>query len=207
MRFRVRPWTNDFLVLVEILDEKVYTQRDWDLPARPTIVDVGAYIGDFSVLAKELWPDSRVYAFEPNPANFTLLEENVILNGCTDVRVFRSAVAGQAGVRTLVGGDSRDMSFLKSGSSGLDVEAVCLQDVIPGNIDLLKMDCEGAEYEILESMAATGHLSKVRAAALEWHHYPGGEGLSDLLELLDGFSLQTLEYHDTGDSGILYAWR
>jgi len=90
---------------------------------------------------------------------------------------------------------------------GLDVEAVCLQDVIPGNIDLLKMDCEGAEYEILESMAATGHLSKVRAAALEWHHYPGGEGLSDLLELLDGFSLQTLEYHDTGDSGILYAWR
>ena len=209
LKFVIRPWTNDFMVLNEVIGDQVYTRRDWELPPTPTIVDVGAYIGDFSVFAKYLWPDARIYAFEPHPDNFRLLIDNLQLNGYT-ATVVQAAVAAQKGTRTLVSDGTLNYgkySLLRTGPAAVESRAVMLQDVVRAPIDLLKIDCEGGEYEILESLVSTGYIRQVMGIAMEWHRVPGRNGPIEVTRMLDGFSVSAVEANKDGSTGTLYAWR
>jgi precorrin-6B methylase 2 len=62
------------------------------------VVDVGAHVGYFTLLAARLCgPNGRVFAFEPHPDNFRLLERNIRENGAENVTAVRKAVADRAG--------------------------------------------------------------------------------------------------------------
>ncbi len=64
-----------------------------------TVVDIGANVGFFSLLAARLVGTAgRVYAFEPEPQNFALLTKNIALNGYTHVVAYRKAVWRRAGL-------------------------------------------------------------------------------------------------------------
>lgn len=71
-----RAYETDF-VYREVFVEQIYTKCFGPLPAAATVVDVGANIGLFSLLLKQLYPEARVYAFEPSPVHFGLLRQNL----------------------------------------------------------------------------------------------------------------------------------
>jgi len=71
-----RAYETDF-VYREVFVEQIYTQHFGSLPAKSCVVDVGANIGLFSLLVKQLYPEARVYAFEPSPVHFGLLRQNL----------------------------------------------------------------------------------------------------------------------------------
>src|ERR1700690_1657558 len=59
-----------------------------------TIVDAGANIGFYSLqAARKVGPSGKVYAFEPEPANFALLKKNIEMNGYANIRAFPEALA------------------------------------------------------------------------------------------------------------------
>ncbi len=131
-----------------------------------TFVDVGANAGYYTIIGSRLVGEKgKVYAFEPEPAMFALLEKNVRLNGLTNVVLERKALSNKRGTLKLYladqnKGDHRIYQPEDESRPSVDIEAVRLDEYFKGHerrIDVLKTDTQGAEGLILEGM--TGLLA------------------------------------------------
>jgi FkbM family methyltransferase len=123
------------------------------------IVDAGANIGYYTIIGSRLVGDAgKVYAFEPEPESFALLQKNVRLNGLTNVVLEQKALSNRKGIVKLFiaplnKGDHRIYQPEGESRPSVDVEAVRLDEYFQDpkrRIDLLKMDTQGAEGRILE---------------------------------------------------------
>jgi FkbM family methyltransferase len=56
------------------------------------ILDIGGHIGIFGLLASQLWPETKIYAFEPNPHTYTIYRKNIAINKLSNILLFNSAV-------------------------------------------------------------------------------------------------------------------
>ncbi len=182
----VRPGTDDVGTVINNVLREEYGQLPGDMT--PTwIVDAGAYIGDTSAYFLSRYPEARVIAIEPNADNAALAERNLALyNG--RAALLRCALWGSKRTVGMVGRETR---FAVSSDDGdiptIDVPAL-LADFNLTQIDVLKMDIEGAEVDVLRS-GVGGWLRRVRLLLLETH---GSEIEQVVLPLLadEGFSLR-----------------
>lgn len=130
-------------------------------------VDVGANVGYFTLVASEaVGMAGKVFAFEPEPGNFSLLQKNVQLNKCANVCCEQKAVvkANQSIQLYLSSFNYGDHRIFKSGDDEnynrgqqrqhIQVEGVALDTYFPPGtrIDFIKMDVQGAEYFALQGM-------------------------------------------------------
>jgi FkbM family methyltransferase len=170
-----RPFSMDLGIFHEIWDHERYTAGPIGaLARRGTVVDIGAHIGLFSVFASRILHASRIVSVEPDPANFELLAKNMSANHLENASVVNSAVAGEPGkrwIRTSPSNTGGHGFYAQGGSSRL-ARAVTLTELFEysgiSECSLLKIDCEGAEMEILESAPDT-LLSSLSAISLEYH--------------------------------------
>jgi GT2 family glycosyltransferase/tetratricopeptide (TPR) repeat protein/SAM-dependent methyltransferase len=81
----------DEAIVHDVWERDIYGVRRLDRPP-DVVVDIGAHIGTFAVLAAESWPGARVIACEPDPDNFGLLEQN--LRGRSRIELVQAAVLG-----------------------------------------------------------------------------------------------------------------
>jgi FkbM family methyltransferase len=172
----------DLIVETPLLDAwpvfEVFAFGEYDLaiPGRRNlqyVIDCGAHVGSFS-----LWiaarTGCRVFAVEPNPSIHGLLEENIKQLG-EQLTIFKAAVAEAPGLRTLHDSGFPGLSSL-GGQGGsirtFTVQAVTLEDVLSlsgfPQVDLLKMDIEGAELEVLNS-TPPAVLRRIKNAIIECH--------------------------------------
>lgn len=189
--FLVRSKMDIWSIKETVLD-RCYEFYGYPIETEWTIVDIGAAIGDFSVLAG-LDESNQVFAFEPFPESFELLKRNIALNELENVQAIPKAVSGSAGWLSLdVGGGepltmgTRASTVLANGS--IEVEAISLAGVLErvggGPIDLLKLDCEGAEYDILLN-ASAATLSQVHRIVMEYHQFTGPSRLPEMVGFLE----------------------
>src|SRR5689334_22614374 len=124
---------------------------DWELGGEPQIVDVGAHIGAFALWAAEQYPKLRIVCFEPDPDAFRYLMQNV--HGIS-ARLGESAVGASRRTaplaRPLPGGAISTLQTAAA-NDAVDVEVVSFAEVIDelSDVALLKLDCEGSEYELI----------------------------------------------------------
>jgi len=133
-----------------------------------TVVDIGANIGYFTLLAARLvGKKGKVYAFEPEPRNYSILLKNIALNGYENVAPMPKAVSNAAGIARLylsskdIGAhtirqyhDKRQFDEKESGEF-VEVESVTLDELFDDKkqpIDVIKMDIEGAEMAAISGM-------------------------------------------------------
>ena len=140
------------------------------------IVDIGANIGVFSVYQAMENKDVKIYAFEPEPINFKRLSNNIKLNRLSPrIKAFQQAMAEKREFRRLyLSSDHRHHTFMGEKSNDFVlVKARLLEDFLStekiNNCDLLKLDVEGAEYEIIYSLPVRD-LQKIRYISLEYHN-------------------------------------
>jgi len=123
------------------------------------VLDLGAQSGFYTLLLSRLvGPNGRVFAFEPLPANFRLLDENVRLNNLRNVVVSDEAVAQVSGElsfpfphheKSLVAGPlHKDDNLGILTVRGISLDDIALRAKVP--IDFVKMDIEGAEWAALQ---------------------------------------------------------
>jgi FkbM family methyltransferase len=169
---------------------EIFVERCYDTPAlgsdEPSIIDVGANTGLFAVRMKQLYPRARVHCYEPLPANFVRLQATVAQSGLRDCRLFNSGVAGSARKAPLfvhptnIGGHSI-LASQAPGQQKVEIDLLSMTtalDRLGGRpCSLLKLDCEGAEYEILKSLDA------VTAQRIEKIVFEATPGLYELAEL------------------------
>ena len=127
-----------------------------------TFVDAGANVGYYTIIGSRLvGAKGKVYAFEPEPQSFEMLQRNVRLNGLTNVVLEQKALSDRKGVIKLFiadqnKGDHRIYQPEGETRPSMDIEAVRLDEYFKGQgrrVDVLKMDTQGAEGLILEGMA------------------------------------------------------
>jgi FkbM family methyltransferase len=127
-------------------------------PGKPcVVVDVGANIGVFTVTAARIDPRVQVFAFEPNPASYALLEENLRLNDLRNVTATQAAVGEKAGSASLdISSPQAGMhSIYGPGAERIEVPVVALDDFITErqvSPAILKVDVEGYEPQVLLGM-------------------------------------------------------
>ncbi len=130
-----------------------------------TVVDVGANLGYYSLLASRLvGPSGRVIALEPNSENCRLLLSSLRLNGSTNVELLPVAAdvaTGWAYYSTHVGSNG---GLIDAGDllahPGVVVPTFRLDELVSGRVDFLKMDVEGAEGRVMRG--ATGIIERDR---------------------------------------------
>ena len=201
--FKARAGGSDAGIINEVWLWKVYTPVGDEIREGDIVVDIGAHIGAFSIFAATCARGVRVYSYEPFPQNFDLLNHNIALNQLENIEPFPVAVAGENGKRRLAV-DTRNgvaSTLLPSKQDHIEVNCVTLGDIFEArNIEtcgFLKMDCEGAEYEILFNTQEE-YFSRIRRISMEYHPNMGGYEHSfrgqELVELLDrmGFELSSM---------------
>jgi FkbM family methyltransferase len=218
LRFRVRRGTwADESILNHVVRDREYHPPGYEIGPADTVIDVGANIGGFAVSASRAAPDGWVYAFEPEPDNFTLLEHNLDRNRCHNVSTVRSAVTDAAGLVTLsVNADNSGGHSLHRdhGGPSVTVPAVTLQQIFDEyhitRCDYLKVDCEGAEYDILHGLPER-YFSRIRRLVLEYHGEPAEKRAraDDLVDHLRGVGFRIDQYTDIVGSrgGLVFATR
>lgn len=173
------------------------------------VLDVGAQIGVFSIYAARRGPAGvQVHSFEPMSANHALLRENLARNDLLSrVMPHNCAVAGRPGRQKLfLSADNTGMhSLYGNGSRYEEVEVRAFNGLYDslniGRCDVLKLDCEGAEHEIL--MEESEELLHRTGALVMEYHDPGR--LPEMERRLKdaGFTVCI----PRGSAPMLHAWR
>jgi len=149
---------SDATAFFEIFFLKMYTRtNDFFIKQDDIIIDIGAHVGFFTIYASKKAYKGKVFSFEPASTSFNLLQKNVKMNKLSNVITQNYAVLKKSGNATLFVDKSdelannvfkKDPSLIKE-----DVTVISLQDIFSKyqikKVDLLKLDCEGAEYEII----------------------------------------------------------
>ena len=153
----------------EIFVDEIY--RFSTEASRALIFDCGANVGLSVIYFKARHPRARVIAFEPDPALFTVLDNNVRAWAVSDVTLYASAVWSEATRMPFEPDGCVGGRIMKTAAEGrtVDVETVRLRDFLSQDedVDLLKIDVEGAEYDVLRDCRL--HLHRVRRLFVEFH--------------------------------------
>jgi FkbM family methyltransferase len=187
----------------EIFLEDCYLRGQKEpLPERPVVVDIGANAGFFCLYVAQMRPGARIISCEPIPANLAQLSRNAEINPNIDITVLPVAVYGTTGsMKLLVEGENAFTTaatvFPVDGRIPVDVPCITLEDLFKNHdlkkIDLLKLDCEGSEYEILYR-CPTEYLARVEKIAMEVHKGTGPDhNMTSMVDYLraGGFGINT----------------
>ncbi len=124
-----------------------------------TVVDIGANIGYYTLLmARQVGPAGKVFAFEPDPFNFSLLEENVRSNGYKNVTLINAALSERTGtVQLAINSSNRGDHRMDACEGAETVTVPCwrFDDYAGEHIhaaQFIKTDTQGAEAVILPGM-------------------------------------------------------
>jgi FkbM family methyltransferase len=194
---------DDFVVVVEVWDRNDYRVTGFS----GTVIDVGANVGAFTVLAAKAGA-RHVIAVEPTDTNRERLLHHLALNGVADeVTVLDVAVTGRSGQSVGMVGDGGGAQVAGTG----DVETVTLVELLDryGPIEMLKVDIEGGEFEAFAAVPVDA-LRGVERIAMEWHgpasphlSWLEGDELARLFMLLaDAGRVETFGHPARG--GLLY---
>ena len=121
-----------------------------------SILDIGAFHGGFSVYASKIIGDKgKVFAFEPETQNITVLEKNIKLNNCSNIIPIKKGVWNKEEVLNFFG-DGLEGKIDKKGTKKIkvtDIDSELKKRKIKfSRINFVKMDIEGAEIEAIDGM-------------------------------------------------------
>jgi FkbM family methyltransferase len=176
-----------------------------------TVVDVGAHIGLYSLIAaKRVGPSGKVIAIEPDPENFKILKKNILLNQLSSVEALECAVYSTRGKlrlflpeleqgRTIFNTVMQDRA--RTSTNFLEVEANTLDNILESinitEVNWIKIDVEGAELEVLKGAVNTLSSNKNIALVVEIH---GMEIYMEMIKYLKTRNLMIM-YEKSNEKG------
>lgn len=175
-----------YLELKDIFRNKIYhfsTNKK-----NPFIIDCGSYIGASILYFKSVYSDAEIIGFEPDPDIFKVLKNNVKVNKLQKIRLINAGLSLRAGVMKFFP-DGRDGgSFYQvnkaSKRGAVKVPVKKLSAYITKAVDLLKMNIEGAEYNVISEIENKLHL--INEIVIEYHCFDElNQNLHEILTILN----------------------
>ena len=183
LRLTAPAGTSDIHPFADIWLRRVYDVRGVSWEGVRTVIDGGAHVGAFTLLAAHRAPEARIVAFEPDPLNLGFLRRNIEQNGLGQrVTVLPTGIAAAEGEATLNvvpgGGEKNSVYDISPEGVGTTVRMARLQDAFDREgidyCDILKLNVEGSEYEILYGLPES-YLRRIGAIVMNYHLFVPGE--------------------------------
>jgi FkbM family methyltransferase len=183
-----------FLNTNDWLDEFKIKEKD-------IVIDIGAHIGYFSIYSSINAKNGKIFAFEPYSKSFEVLKKNLEINEITNVIPQNVGVTKELGTSILyfkknfaIGNSIYKNTDL---DSKVEIKTISVHDIIKNNnlqkINVLKLDCEGAEYQILLNLDHQT-LEKIDKIVSEMHPRIENFKIEDVKEFLiiNGFDVRII---------------
>ena len=207
----------DIWSIKETFIDRFYTKYGCDIENGWTVIDIGAAIGEFSIFSACGRPNTRVLAYEPFIESVDLLRDNLVLNKLKNVTVIPKAVWKRTSRLSLDLSHQEPLKITSTDGSkkGKDVgrirvQAVSLKEVLKSNhlkaVDLVKLDCEGAEFDILlDSDPDT--IRSFKRMVMEYHDGQTGRHHSQLVSHLEQLGYRVVTHSNVvhPEIGYLFA--
>jgi FkbM family methyltransferase len=201
----------------EIILDRCYEKDFMKIQDGGNIIDIGASIGDFSILMAREYPHSKIIAFEPHPIAYEMAVLNIKTNGISNIALQNNAVGANAYKKechfAATPEESTSLCEVRDESKSSSMQMVnfisfkrTVEDL--QHVDLVKMDCEGGEYDILLN-SSVELLQRIKCFSLEWHDGIVSNTHKDLEVHLKkcGFDVRIYYNPVHADIGLLFATR
>ena len=172
------------------------------LPRVRTVLDIGANVGFFSIAARGRHPDAVIHAYEPNPRVLESLRANAEPLG---IVLHAEAVGNRAGFVQMIDEGASNQARTSAAQNG-GISLVTLDTAIDrmgGSVDLLKLDCEGAEWDLFELDEAWKRIQNVR---MEYHLFRG-ETVGQVERALQKLGFEAIHWQRDVGFGMVWARR
>ena len=196
-----RPLGGDHRILREVLVDEVYRPILELLPRRPVrLVEIGTHIGAFSIWLHRQHGISEAFCFEPDLESFALCQFNLGRNGSGNFKLHRQAVGGTTReTKMWIDPGAHAKSSLLGervnfAGQQRNVDVIAFSEWLeqtPGDFDVLKMDCEGSEWEIIDAGAAV--FTRFSVIVAEIHQsLKGNRDINDFAAGLNHHGFRTM---------------
>lgn len=212
LKIKIRINSTDIQAFTNVWILEEYNHRIFSIDESDVIIDIGAHIGLFSLYVSQFCKNGSIYCFEPIKENYELLLFNTNLNRLKNVKIFQKAVADKSEiVKIHLSSDAAAHSLFGKGSSCQEVESISLKEILDENkienCNLLKMDCEGSEYLIMNSLPDK-YFEYIQKIVMEYHLAAEKPILiEDLIKKLTSLDYEVIIEKNTDDYGLLFATR
>lgn len=220
----------DLTIYVETVEEfhilnEVFVKDDYDYmtSSKSIVIDIGANVGITSLFFSRLDYVDKIYAFEPVKDTFEQAQYNMSLNRSVhkiasiqniglgknqrkEVFLFDKEWKGNTGVRGVASPSYLNNNNAKEIEVTIASATLEIEKILVANNDasvIVKMDCEGAEYEILEDLFQSGMINKIDVLVLEWHDKGSTSIEKILLDSNFDFFSRSYDSH----TGMIYAFK
>lgn len=189
----------------------------WPIPDKAldgVIIDLGANVGFFTLYSAFRYPTCQILSFEPFPRNFRTLEGNIKRNALTNCRAIQCAVSGRSG-EVVIGIESdrqnpTEPHIVKGVAADnrhfFKVLCLSLDDVIAKysieRVAMLKIDIEGAEYDVLYNLSDTNY-KRIQRIGMETEDIDQQKNTRNLRSFLESKGYKTTEV----TPHLVHCWR
>ena len=209
LKIKIRVNSTDLMALTHVWMIKEYYDKNFKINENDNIVDVGAHIGLFALYASQYCKNGKIYCFEPIKENYNLLLENIRINKNKNIIAYNQAVTKKSSiVKIFLNKDESGHSMFIENKNFRNINSKSLSDIFAENniekCNFLKLDCEGTEYEIIESVKSE-LLEKIQKTVIEYHMADTNpELLEKLISRLKQFSFKVYTKPLFNDIGFVY---
>ena len=193
IKFYSRSGTTDINEAIAILSGLEYPEKiiKNNKSKNPIVIDAGAHIGLFSLFIKNLKPSAQIFAIEPLKQNLKILTKNLAVNSIKDIKILNAALSDKNGKVNIILPSKTDFDAANIVSKSKlyykkhIVRSLTLGQLVNENnldeVDLLKLDIEGAEYSIIIHDINT-IKSKIKNLLIEYHKEEEVEKITAILQ-------------------------
>ena len=173
LNIKIRVNSTDLMALTHVWMIQEYSNSGFDINDSDIVIDIGAHIGLFALFASQFCKQGKIFCFEPIKENYELLVENINYNKIKNIIPFNFAVSKESdSVKIFLNDDYSGHSMFLETNNFVIVKSKSLLDIFSENniqeCNFLKLDCEGAEYDIINSLPSD-FLNKIKKSVIEYH--------------------------------------
>lgn len=210
LKITLRVNSTDLMAFTHVWLIQEYSAPGFELHDDDIILDIGAHIGLFSLFASQFCKNGKIFCFEPIKENYEQLMNNIKINDIKNIVPFNYAVSSKTGkIKIYLNDDESGHSMFLENSNYIEVDSISIIDIFKKNVidkcNFLKLDCEGAEYEIVD-LLSKNYLQRIEKTVIEYHMADTKPELLENLEntlKINSFEVKTRKLFS--DIGFLFA--
>ena len=209
LKCKIRIKSTDLQAFANVWLNKEYEEIGFFIESDETVIDIGAHIGLFTVYASQFCKNGKIISCEPIKENFELLKENVSINNLSNIILYNNAITDKNDkVKVYLNNDSAANSIYGNGENYEEISTLSLSKILDENMNeknCLKLDCEGAEYQIINN-TPDKYFKKITKICLEYHVINKDKiQLEKLKKRLNELNYELIEVKTSNKLGLILA--